>query len=1131
MEQFVINLDGWEKKDKKYIYPDTPAKSNWYLHGFVPKNDYTIDIYGWFGFEFETEISGSEEIEVKVETLEFREGRNVEVINTFTWKGFVAGNGKKTVTAKLSQFDLYTCEPNVWKYVRSVEINKEVENLRAIRGDGVYAYSKVMSKSAKEGEIVNYEIELANCTNETMAVRLDFAKKGWETLDCKIEPKQVTIEPFGTKKCILSVIMNERISAGGFEKQIVKIIKNGSKGSELEFYTVKYLEHPYIIHDDAGWQKIKEKTEKYEWAKNLFEQYKTNADEWEIPERDMSKPYLYITENAHKCFNSAIIYKLTGDIKYAKKSADFLLRVADKENGYPKTLRACHQQMVHEGEFFKSCAFTYDLIYNSGILSESEHADIEDTFRMLAHRMDWEISGGGISNWSLAMIAGAMYCSMCIQDRALIERFVTGVGGIYDHMMAGILPDGWWCECTIGYNLMSAGLFSEYAQALMPWGINLKDMWVPAQYAPTVQPRVQHMDGLSWDIYGKSTKNYRSIRDLWDSLVSMGDYRGVVIGVNDCAETKLGGKSEVGFDSRYDIAYSHYKDPAFAHIIRMGGDRYRCLLHGEGELPETQSDAYKKSCYFDNGGVSLLRSQTKNRDDREQYQGSLKYGSHGGAHGHYDRCSMNALSRFGKNFYNPESIWYTYGTFMYKFYVQNSITHNMVTTDLKLQEPNEGANLLFYSGEKMQVNAVENVTRWSNPPYGGWRVLMGEEFADRSWNEGRYMPIPPDAPEYTTRTDFTEPIVQRRLMVVTDEYAVNFDYVKGEVEHDFDCIYHVCGMKGIDGVSEEEYTEKLCDNPLSSAQLITGCTWYSTKSDTVKASFEMEFGEGESAKPGWRVANRSGYNEQGCLKLDVYYADTDNSRVIVGGDPEYVPVNKKLFYRVETDGKKACEGKFGAWILGRDDVTVDLENKKELKLIVRVEKAFCETDLISDFVKTIFWGDPYIVTKSDEKLYLSEIDYSCENVDMGDGAGVDYFGGKVTIQAKTFDKAIPSEPLDIEKEAVITVDLSGLDAVRFEGCIGGDYPLGNGEKQRKFLSQRKTDKEASFISVIEIFEKQNKVKSVKAIAKNSVRVELTDGSVQEITAKNLDKGTDISVELKEYNGSELICTESSQTEE
>lgn len=1126
MKEYVIDLDKWDRVERKYVYPLTPNKSNWYLHGFVAKNDYTIDLYNWCGFTFETEINGVEEIEVKVETIEFREARNLEIPDVFTWKTKVAGDGMTKITAKLRDFDLFMCEPAKWKYVRSVSVNKEVYNLKAIRGEAVCAHSEIMSKPGSPGEVISYEIELLNCTDKIQAVGIHIKKKGWETLDVSLSDNCVVIEPYGRGKCILNVKMNERVVPGGFEKQMIEFIPNGTgAGETLEFYTVRSMTHPYIIHNSEGWQKVNDKTEKYTWAAKLKDRYIHEAEEWVIPQTDTQKPYLYVTDNAHQCYKSALVWTLTGDIKFAEKSAEFLRSVANEETGYPATLRACNQQMVHEGEFFKSCAFAYDLIYKSGTLSSDDKSAIERTFRMFAWRIDYEISGGGISNWSLAMIAGAMYCSMCLQDRSLIERFVYGTGGITEHMAAGILPDGWWCECSIGYSMLVAGFMSEYSNALAPWGINLRDLWVPAQYSDRVQPRTQHVDGLSWDIYGGNTKNYRRIKDLWDSLISMVDYRGVVIGTNDGAESKFAGNSDNGLDARYDIAYAQYQEPAYARLIKNGGEENRSLIYGVGELPDVETDVYKKSYHFDNGGVSMLRTNTEGRNDFEQYQASLKYGSHGGAHGHYDRCAMNSLVRYGKSFYNPESVWYSYGTFMYKFFVQCSITHNMVTVDLKQQDPALGKNIMFYSGKMMQANAVETTAKWSNPPYGGWRVLLGEEFKDRIWNEGRYIPIPENAPEYTSRTDFTEPIIQRRFMILTDDFAVNFDYIEGEREHQFDCIYHARGFRKVSGVTTKKWSEQLTTNPLSSAQLITDCMWYQSNSDTAKAEFMQIFTEEDALRPKWKSDNRTGYNIPGDLGIDIYYTDAKDDEIIIGGDPVYQFVNKRLTYKVETDGECAASGAFGAWILGRDSVSVDLTNKSELRLRVKVEKAYTETDVISDYEKTIFWGDPYIITGKGEKIYLSQLEYKSENADCGNGIGVDYFGGPVTIQAKKFDKAIPSEPIDNSCEAIISIDLSGLDAVKFEAEIGGDYPLGDGCDRRKFITHRKTGKSARYASIIELHEGTPVIKTVKSLSENAVMVELNNGICREVRIEGLETGRNITAEVIDYKNGKVIRRE------
>ena len=272
------------------------------------------------------------------------------------------------------------------------------------------------------------------------------------------------------------------------------------------------------------------------------------------------------------------------------------------------------------------------------------------------------------------------------------------------------------------------------------------------------------------------------------------------MGINDSAEQKSNAQTKAFYKLDYELAYRLYKKPEYAYMISRLGDDERNVLFGEEVRPTYELDElpYEKSCYAQNAGSVVLRSHKKDRPIREQIQVGLKYGSHGGAHGHYDRASMNGLMRYGRSLTNPENIWYSYHTFMYKFYCQTSITHNMVTVDLKQQEAAQPKQLLFYTGDAMQAFGVENNSRWSYPPYGGWPVGKQKTIEERQWMEGRSFPIPEKHPEYAVRSGFTEPVITRRVTVLTDDYVVNFDYAKSsqpEINHDFQCIYHLQGLK------------------------------------------------------------------------------------------------------------------------------------------------------------------------------------------------------------------------------------------------------------------------------------------------------------------------------------------------
>lgn len=73
----------------------------------------------------------------------------------------------------------------------------------------------------------------------------------------------------------------------------------------------------------------------------------------------------------------------------------------------------------------------------------------------------------------------------------------------------------------------------------------------------------------------------------------------------------------------------------------------------------------------------------------------LRYGTHGGYHGHFDHTGLLSLMRYGRSFYNPEMVWYSYAPYMYNFYVQTSLSKNMVIVDLKQQEAEESHRCFF----------------------------------------------------------------------------------------------------------------------------------------------------------------------------------------------------------------------------------------------------------------------------------------------------------------------------------------------------------------------------------------------------------------------------------------------------
>lgn len=353
--------------------------------------------------------------------------------------------------------------------------------------------------------------------------------------------------------------------------------------------------------------------------------------------------------------------------------------------------------------------------------------------------------------------------------------------------------------------------------------------------------------------------------------------------------------------------------------------------------------------------------------------------------------------------------------------------------------------------------------------------------------------------------DYSEPVRQRRLMVVTDDYVVIADSLHAEEEHTYDCLYHFQGYKELKAAALEwiRHTGQMNEDPYGAGQFITDCDWYDCEGPTV-VRFAHQYDQVRDDADGRHIK----HNENGLMNTDVYAVWPPRQVVMTGWFPEADSVNKRLSYAVRGDGATLTEGQFGAWILGKHEVSVPLTGIRELSLQVRVEGAK---------KKTVFWGDPYIVTKDGSKIHLSALPARYDNVDHGNGTGVDYYSGPVHLEGTCYEQAVPFEPEDQARPAEAVFDLSGIHAESFHATIGADYPVGHDEARRKTVSFRSTGKSARFITVLEPYEGKSSIVSAEALSEDELTVHLADGRVQHLLISDLDgSGEGLSVSIKEY---------------
>jgi hypothetical protein len=1123
--------------EAEFEYP--AGSKGWYEEGFRKENDGTKDWSGYYGVQLEVRAPADRTLMLEATLLTPstdpapNSGRNEFILESkATVK--VAGDGNwKTVTLPWISFDYNKSQGAFLKFIKAFQLSASfteenvgagsigMRDIRLTRAQSLALEAPVRGEARQAGETAAYDVTVGNCTDSPQVVELQFDKYGWEVMNASVEPTELRLGPGESAKCTVAVhIPEEGVPEGGHEAQrLIALTGAGSRPvAQLEFITARDVSHPHILHTVEGWDEIREKVKKYPWASESQERdYVAPAEAWKVPEASTPEerahgperhPYVFLNTDFEQVGKTAIAWQLTRNKAYAEKVAIFLRRLADDKTGYPSTFAGTSMGEPQEGGNFQNVAIAYDAILDANVLTEEDKRSIEKTFRLYMESVEPALTVGNIGNWSTAADTAALFCSLAMGDLSAAERYLYGPGGFTDYLTKGVMDDGWWWEGSTSYNFWVAGELTQMALACQPWGIDLLNHAFPANFSPRTIINPWGMNpqyGMSFEKWGPNFRNTRSIKQLWDAVPLVADYRGIAFGMNDGHEEQVG-------TSRLELGYYAFRDPAYAPLIRSG--RKRDLIYGVPELPD-KDDAklYLKSGYAENLGYALLRSQTENRAPREQIQAVFKIGTQGGYHGHFDRVSLNTIMRYGRSFWNPEAIWWGYGSFMYKFYVQTSVAHNMVVVDQKMQEAVPSSQLLFHSGKMMQAVVDETNARWSDPPYGGMQYTSGEAFSDRMRMNKTSVPLVMDR-RYGELGPYSDRVLQRRLGIVTDDYIVVADYLKGSQPHTFDDLFQMKGFLGLeaDGKTHLRHDAQFNTDPHSSAQFVTDCDWYGVHAPAT-GRFAIQFGGGTGD-----AASRSMYNEAGPLKIDIHSLWPPRQEIMVGTPPENFDTAQWVGYEASVDGKILAKGESGIWILGGVNIDVPVKDARVLTLSINTDGSAKRNAL---FLANARW-----VTANGKEIPLADQPVG-ENIKAIPKWGEDYYGGPIEIEGVHYQTAIPMQPDDTKKPALLHIPLVEKEVVRFKATLGGDFPLGNESQVRKVYSIRSQGDEARFLTVLEPYENKPVIKSATATGPDSIRVELVDGRVQEIAIQNFSgSGKDIAVSISESRKGRKLREES-----
>ena len=364
-------------------------------------------------------------------------------------------------------------------------------------------------------------------------------------------------------------------------------------------------------------------------------------------------------ENLKYLTASMYIYLATGEEEYAGFIRDMLLDYAGKYPTYfehnvnrvATTVNGGKMfgQSLDEAVWASDAARAFNVARE--VMTSAEIEKIETGYLQPCADMLLNRKYGG--NWQVWHNSGLIALGVALRNDSIVDVALNdGKCGYYHLFRQHVYDDGWWSEGSPIYHFYPLRAMLLSADAVRCRGIDLYDeklfnmLYSPSRgvYADLKFPA--HNDG--W--YG-------------ESLV---------------AQVKL-----------YEIAYKRYGDPQFRNILS------HCYAKTERLDPEALLNPenieagngffQQEGVNFPDLGVGILRSGHKTV--------VLKYGPHGGGHGHPDKLSISVHD--GEKEIVTDMGTSAYGVPDFTRWYRKTVAHNTVVVDKKDQVPSTGKLISF----------------------------------------------------------------------------------------------------------------------------------------------------------------------------------------------------------------------------------------------------------------------------------------------------------------------------------------------------------------------------------------------------------------------------------------------------
>lgn len=379
-------------------------------------------------------------------------------------------------------------------------------------------------------------------------------------------------------------------------------------------------------------------------------------------------PYDYVIytvrhgANAQAVRDLGIAYRLTGNAAFAAKARAILVAYAAiyptmpirSHKGWPevgsRSGGRVTSQTLNESDWVARLAFGYDLIRDT--MSADERGLVErDVLRSASDvvaRRD-----RSLGNWTVRHNAAHLAVGLVLKDQSLIDLALQSEFGFRDELRRGVTAEGPWHEGSWGYHFYT-----------------MEPLFLMAEMTARARLAVPEADNL---------------KKMLDAPLACMLPDGTLPNFNDSGFTSLR-----LYARYYDIGYRLFGDRRYLRIVRDSERGLESLLWGaietgDGALPELGSTLLREA------GFATLRA------GGSDHTVAVKFGAHGGGHGHFDKLNFVSFAFGRSQAVDPGTQSYAYKT--HHTWDKVSVSHNTVILDETTQAESTGRLLEWHPGE------------------------------------------------------------------------------------------------------------------------------------------------------------------------------------------------------------------------------------------------------------------------------------------------------------------------------------------------------------------------------------------------------------------------------------------------